>query len=115
MSETHVVVDAGKPTAIAVGYMATLHEATKTFEAAGFRGITDISFLESDLDCNEARRRALDAARRGEGKCWWEGDYEYGVWNRCGLYKFDYTSYDGPTFGGPATPDTKAHVDWRGN
>ena len=111
MSE-HVTIDAGKPTALGVHYVTTLHNAMMHFTAKGFAGITGISYLETDLNCNAARRRALDAAKRGEGKCWWEGDWDYSA-GRCAIYRFDYTSYDGPTFTAPETPDTAAHVDWR--
>ena len=114
MSEQHVTLDAGKPTCLGVHYVTTLHNAVQHFESAGFHGITGISYLEKGLGCNEARRRALDAAKRGEGKVFYEGAWDYSA-GRCAIYRFDYTSYDGPMFGGPATPDTRAHVDWRGN
>ena len=112
--DAHVTVDAGKPTCLGVHYQTSLNNALQHFEGVGFDGITGISYLDRELDCNEARRRALDAAKRGEGKAYWQGAWDYSA-GRCAVYRFDYTSYDGPTFGGPATPDTKAHVDWRGN
>ena len=108
----HVTLDAGKPTCIGVHYMDTLHNASEHFREAGFHGITGIQYLETNLNCNEARRRALDAAKRGEGKCYYEGNWDYSA-GRCALYEFDFTSYDGPTFTGPKTPDTEAHVDWK--
>ena len=106
---THVVVDEGKPTAVGVHYMDTLHNAVQHFEGAGFRGITGISFFDTNLDCNEARRRALDAAKRGEGKAFWQGAWDYSA-GRCAIYRFDYTSYDGPRFKGNSDA-AKLHVD----
>ena len=106
----HVTIDDSNPTCIGVHYRATLAAAKAHFEQAGFRGITSIDFMQSSLDCNEARRRALDAAKRGEGKCFWQGAWDYSA-GRCALYKFDFTSYDGPRFKGSG-PDAKAHVDW---
>ena len=108
----HVQIDAGKPTCIGVHYATPLKDAQMHFESVGFRGIENIRYFESAENCNEARRRALDAAKRGEGKCFWQGAWDYSA-NRCDLYAFEYTSYDGPTFAGPKTPDTEAHVDWR--
>ena len=109
----HVVVDE-QPTALGVHYQVSIADAEQHFRDAGFHGIHDLRRMESDLNCNEARRRALDAAKRGEGKVFWQGAWDYSA-NRCCIYSFDFTSYDGPLFGGPATPDTRAHVDWRGN
>ena len=111
----HVQIDAGKPTCIGVHYDTSLDDAVAHFQAAGFHGVhlSSFHYLERDLDCNEARRRALDAAKRGEGKCFWQGAWDYSA-SRCALYRFDYTSYDGATFTGPGTPDTGAHVDYAG-
>ena len=110
MSE-HVQIDGSPPTAIGVHYDTTLLAAADHFAAAGFRGIAGMSWMERDLDCNEARRRALDAAKRGEGKCFWQGEWDYSA-NRCALYKFDFTSYDGPKWKAPKSSNTVAHVDW---
>ena len=114
MSEQRVILDADDPTCIGVHYAVGVVDAKAHFESCGFRGISHIEVMDRDLNCNEARRRALDAARRGEGKCYWNGNWDYSA-NHCNLWLFRFKSYDGPTFGGPATPDTKAHVDWRGN
>ena len=112
MSEQHVQVDEGRPTCVGVHYRASITAAIEHFHSAGFRGIRDMSIMQSSLDCNEARRRALDAARGSESlKCYWQGAWDYSA-GRCALYRFDYDSYDGPRFSGPRTPDTEAHVDW---
>ena len=108
----HVQIDPGLPTAIGVHYDTALMAASSHFTGVGFHGITGIRYLDRNLDCNEARRRALDAAKRGEGKCFWQGAWDYSA-GRCALYQFDYTSYDGPTFTASKTPDAEAHVDWR--
>ena len=108
----HVTIDAGKPTCLGVHYAVTIGDAIAHFEDEGFRGISGMGRFEQALDCNEARRRALDAAKRGEGRCWWSGAWDYSV-QPCTIWRFDYTSYDGPTFSGPRTPDTEAHVDWK--
>ena len=110
---THVTIDDSLPTCIGVHYVADIPDAIEHFKQAGFAGITGMAREASNLDCNEARRRALDAAKRGEGKCYWQGAWDYSA-GRCALYKFDFTSYDGPTFSGPSTPDTEAHVDYKG-
>ena len=106
----HVQVDAGKPTCIGVHYTAPIWAASRHFQDAGFRGIEDMAVMESGLDCNEARRRALNAAEQGEGKCFWQGDWDYSA-GRCALYKFDYTSYDGPKIHAD-TPTARLHADW---
>ena len=106
----HVTIDDSPPTCIGVHYRATLAAAKAHFEQAGFRGITRIDFMQSSLDCNEARRRALNAAENGEGKCFWQGDWDYSA-GRCALYKFDYTSYDGPKIHGD-TAAARLHADW---
>lgn len=105
----HVQIDAGKPTAIGVHYDSAVWAATRHFQDAGFHGIEGMRVLEHGLDCNEARRRALDAAKRGEGKCYWQGAWDYSA-GRCSLFQFEFTSYDGPTFTGKG-PDAEAHVD----
>ena len=109
----HVIVDDSPPTAIGVHYDTALTAAGAHFTGVGFHGITDIRYLDRNLNCNEARRRALDAAKRGEGKCFWQGDWDYSA-NHCALYQFEFDSYDGATFWGPKTPDTEAHVDYAG-
>ena len=109
MSE-HVTIDDSLPTCIGVHYEARLSDATRHFEGAGFKGVQDITVLTSNLDCNEARRRALSAAENGEGKCFWQGDWDYSA-GRCALYKFDYTSYDGPKIHGD-TAAARLHADW---
>ena len=106
-----VQIDDSPPTCIGVHYDTTLPAAADHFAAAGFHGIRNITWMERDLDCNEARRRALDAAKRGEGKCFWQGAWDYSA-NRCALYKFDFTSYDGARFKAARSPDAEAHVDW---
>ena len=106
---THVQIDAGKPTALGVHYMDTLHNALQHFEAAGFHGITGISYFDTNLNCNAARIRALDAAREGEGKAFWQGAWDYSA-GRCAIYRFDYTSYAGPTFMGTSEA-AKLHVN----
>ena len=113
MSEPeHVTIDDSPPTCIGVHYEVPLDDAQAHFEQVGFHGIESIAKMEHALDCNEARRRALDAAKRGEGKCFWQGAWDYSA-GRCALYKFDFTSYDGPRFKGSG-PDAEAHVDWAG-
>ena len=107
----HVQIDAGKPTCIGVHYEVPLSDAKRHFESVGFQGVQDITTIATDLNCNEARRRALDAAQRGEGKCYWRGDWDYSA-NPCALYMFEFTSYDGPRFSAPRNPATEAHVDW---
>ena len=107
---THVTIDDSPPTAIGVHYDVDLTSAAQHFRQVGFQGVRRIECIAGQLDCNEARRRALDAAKRGEGKCFWQGDWDYSA-NRCALYKFDFTSYDGPRFKGSG-PDAEAHVDW---
>ena len=109
----HVTIDDSLPTCIGVHYEARLPDAKAHFEGAGFQGVQDISTIATNLDCNEARRRALDAARRGEGKCFWQGAWDYSA-GRCALYMFEFTSYDGARFTGPSTPDAEAHVDYAG-
>ena len=108
---THVTIDDSLPTAIGVHYRASLDAAKAHFRQAGFRGIRDMTIMQSSLDCNEARRRALDAAMRGEGRCFWQGAWDYSA-GRCALYKFDFTSYDGPRFKASRSPEAEAHVDW---
>ena len=110
MSE-HVVIDDSLPTCLGVHYVTTPSNAKIHFTNAGFRGIQGLTKLERNLDCNEARRRALDAAKRGEGKCFWQGQWDYSA-NRCAIYKFDFTSYDGPKWKAPKSSNTVAHVDW---
>ena len=108
MSE-HVTIDDSLPTCIGVHYETRLSDAQAHFESVGFKGVQDITVLANNLDCNEARRRALDAAKRGEGKCCWQGAWDYSA-NRCALYLFEFTSYDGPRFKGSG-PNAQAHVD----
>ena len=105
----HVVVDDSPPTCLGVHYEGRLEDVQAHFEGAGFHGITGIRIFENKLDCNEARRRALDAAKRGEGKCFWQGAWDYSA-GRCNIYAFEFTSYDGETFTGSG-PDCEAHVD----
>ena len=107
---THVTIDDSLPTCIGVHYVVGLEAAITHFRQAGFRGITGMSVMEMNLDCNEARRRALNAAENGEGKCFWQGDWDYSA-GRCSLYKFGYTSYDGPKIHGD-TPAARLHADW---
>ena len=107
----HIQIDTGKPTCIGVHYDGHLSDATAHFQSAGFHGVTDVTYLERNLDCNDARLRALDAAKRGEGKCFWQGAWDYSA-GRCALYKFDFTSYNGPRFKAVKSPDAEAHVDW---
>ena len=109
MSE-HVQIDAGLPTCIGVHYRAAKHAAITHFAKAGFQGIRNMTVLQSSLDCNEARRRALNAAENGEGKAFWQGDWDYSA-GRCSLYSFNYTSYDGPKIHGD-TDAAKLHADW---
>lgn len=107
---THVQIDAGLPTCIGVHYDGNLVDAQQHFEGAGFRGINAIQYLDRNLDCNEARRRALNAAQNGEGKCFWQGAWDYSA-GRCALYQFNFTSYDGPKIHGD-TPTARLHADW---
>ena len=107
----HITIDGSKPTAVAVHYRASLEAAAKHFEQAGFRGISGMGIMQSSLDCNEARRRALDAAKRGEGKAFWTGAYDYSA-GRCALYSFSFSSYDGPRFRSPKNGAAEYHVDW---
>ena len=108
----HVQVDEGRPGCIGVHYRASIPAAAAHFHAAGFRGIRNMQIVQSSLDCNEARRRALDRAQRSEDlKCFWQGDWDYSA-GRCALYQFDFDSYEGARFNAPRTPDTEAHVDW---
>ena len=107
---THVTIDDNLPVCIGVHYRASLPAARDHFSLAGFRGIKDMTIMQSSLDCNEARRRALDAAENGEGRCFWQGDWDYSA-GRCALYQFDYTSYDGPKIHGD-TAAAKLHADW---
>ena len=108
MTTQHVTID-DPPQCIGVHYDTPLADAALHFRGAGFHGVERIAWLERDLNCNEARRRALDAAKRGEGKCFWQGAWDYSA-NRCALYQFEFSSYDGPTFKGSG-PDCAAHVD----
>ena len=107
----HVTIDAGKPTCIGVHYITTPRNAAIHFANVGFRGITGMHKLERNLDCNEARRRALDAAKRGEGKCFYEGNWDYSA-GRCALYSFEFTSYDGHRFKSAKNGAAEYHVDW---
>ena len=109
---THVTIDDSPPTCIGVHYDVPMLDAITHFESVGFRGITTLAFskMERRLDCNEARRRALNAAMNGEGKCFWSGSWDYSA-GRCALYKFDYTSFDGPKLHGEGDA-VKLHADW---
>ena len=107
----HVQVDAGLPTCLAVHYMTSLEGARAHFHSIGFRGISDLAFLDTRLNCNDARSRALDAARRGEGKCFWQGAWDYSAMP-CNIYKFDFTSYNGPRFKSPKNGWAEYHADW---
>ena len=109
MSE-HVTIDDSLPTCIGVHYMVGVIDARRHFEEAGFRGISHIEVMSRNLDCNEARRRALNAAENGEGRCFWQGDWDYSA-GRCALFKFGYTSYDGPKIHGD-TAAARLHADW---
>ena len=108
---THVTIDDSLPTCIGVHYRASLDAAKAHFEQAGFRGISGMTIMQSSLNCNEARRRALDAAKRGEGKVFYQGNWDYSA-GRCALYRFDFTSYDGPRFRSPKNGAAEYHVDW---
>ena len=99
--------------AIAVHYDVSVVDAKHHFESAGFNGIHHLEHLDRDLNCNEARRRALDAAKRGEGCCFWQGGWDYSA-NHCALFTFRFTSYDGPTFSGNSN-DALAHCDCVGS
>ena len=109
----HVTLDGQPPDCVAVHYDTDLPSAAQHFRSVGFHNVTHITWLERRLNCNAARRRALDAAKRGEGKCYWQGDWDYSA-NQCALYAFKFTSYDGPMFRAPRTPNTEAHVDYAG-
>ena len=111
MSE-HVQIDAGKPTCLGVHYAVSPAAAEAHFAAAGFKGISGMRVFERAENCNEARRRALSAARAGEGKCFWEGAWDYSA-NACQIYAFEYTSYDGPMIDG-GSDEVKLHADWSG-
>ena len=111
---THVTIDDAPPTCLGVHYAtAQLADAEAHFASVGFHGITSFRVYETKQNCNEARRRALDAAKRGVGKVFWQGDWDYSA-NACRIYAFEFTSYDGPRFHGPKTEDTEAHVDYGG-
>ena len=82
---------------VGVHYRTDLESAKKHFEDAGFHGISEMVYLEEDCNCNDCRWRALDAAKRGEGCCFWQGAWDYSA-GRCSLYKFRFTSYNGDRF-----------------
>lgn len=111
MTEQRVILEDDDPTCIGVHYAVDAVSAKQHFEGCGFRGISHIEAMDRNLDCNEARRRALDAAKRGEGKCFWTGAWDYSV-NRCDLWLFRFKTYDGPRFTAPKSSNTVAHVDW---
>ena len=111
--DVNVTIDDSPPQCIGVHYDTPLASAQAHFAGVGFHGVEAIRYLDRNLDCNEARRRALDAAKRGEGKCFYQGSWDYSA-RRCALYQFEFTSYDGDRFHGPRTPDTEAHVDYGG-
>ena len=107
----HVIIDDSPPTCIGVHYESAIWSATRHFQDVGFHGISGMSVMEHSLDCNEARRRALDSAKRGEGKCFWQGNWDYSA-SRCALYKFNFTSYDGSRFCSEKNGNSEFHVDW---
>lgn len=112
MSEaTHVQVDTPMT---CLGVHWDCHEATaeRQFERWGFRGIAGFHKVEV-LNGNEARSQALDGARRQGIKCFWRGDYDWGVTADSGLYRFDYDEYVGESRVHGDTPDAKLHADWR--
>ena len=79
---------------IGVHYATDLQSAKRHFQSVGFNGISELDYLEKNLDCNDCRNRALDAAKRGEGACFWQGAWDYSA-NKCCLYRFKFTSYNG--------------------
>ena len=114
MSE-HVTIDTPKPVCLGVHYNTSVVHAKEHFESEGFRGMSTVGTLDGleTYDCNEARRRALDAARRGQGLCYWRGDWDYSA-GRCKIYVFTYTSYDGPKIDGDSD-EVKLHANWSGH
>ena len=96
---------------VAVHYNAGVQTAQDHFRDAGFHGVTRFEVIDRDLDCNEARRRVNDMAARGEGVAFYQGVWDYSA-DRCSIYRFRFTSYEGPRTTDKAFAD---HADYVGD
>lgn len=85
-----------RPTCYGVHYECSPAEATAHFESRGFRDIGPIVKLDSDCNCNDARRSAVAIAKRQNKTWFFEGQWDYSA-GRCAIYEFTYGGYVGAT------------------
>ena len=109
MSE-HVQIDSPM-TAVAVHWNVDPEVALYQLETWGFRGVQGLTKVEV-LNGNAARTKALDIAKRQGIKCFWRGDYDWGVMADSALWRFDYEEYVGESQVHGDTEDAKLHADW---
>lgn len=109
-ADVNVSID-DKQTCVGVHWNTGLEAAERQFSRWGFRGISDFHKVEV-LNGNEARTHVLDIARRQDVKCYWRGNYDWGVGADSAIYRFSYDEYVGDVQVHGDAETAKLHADW---
>ena len=81
--------------AYGVHYKVSAQEAVSHFESLGFDAVKNVEIINPSINCGEARKAAVEAAKQNDAKAYYQGAFDVTVGDNCRIYKFEYEDFHG--------------------